>query len=103
MSAQEAELQALITAFTLAEGQRANIFSDSRYCIGICLDYLLIWRARNFMTSSVLPIANYQLPVSLFRTLIHHHTDTIAAYRKHTDKLYDTVVNTIATKKQITG
>ncbi|XP_040203757.1 uncharacterized protein LOC120935764 [Rana temporaria] len=55
-SAQEAELQALIMACKLAEGKRANIYTDSRYALGVACDYGVLWKNRGFLTAVGTPI-----------------------------------------------
>ncbi|XP_040216980.1 uncharacterized protein LOC120946223 [Rana temporaria] len=52
VSAQEVELHALTTACRIAEGKRANIYTDSRYALGVAHDFGIIWRARGFLTAA---------------------------------------------------
>ncbi|XP_039541434.1 protein NYNRIN-like [Pimephales promelas] len=51
-SAQVAELIALAEAFELSEGQRVNIYTDSRYAFGVVHDYLALWKKRGLITSN---------------------------------------------------
>ncbi|XP_056104453.1 protein NYNRIN-like [Rhinichthys klamathensis goyatoka] len=51
-SAQVAELIALTEAFELSEGDRVNIYTDSRYAFGVVHDYLALWKRRGLITSS---------------------------------------------------
>ncbi|KAM4700666.1 uncharacterized protein O3C94_001760 [Discoglossus pictus] len=56
MSAQEAELIALTKACEIAAGRRANIYTDSRYALGVTQDFGIIWKARGFMTAAGTPV-----------------------------------------------
>ncbi|KAM4677984.1 LOW QUALITY PROTEIN: uncharacterized protein O3C94_009991 [Discoglossus pictus] len=56
MSAQEAELIALTKACEIATGVRANIYTDSRYALGVTQDFGIIWKARGFMTAAGTPV-----------------------------------------------
>ncbi|KAM4689027.1 LOW QUALITY PROTEIN: uncharacterized protein O3C94_007158 [Discoglossus pictus] len=56
MSAQEAELIALTKACEAAAGIRANIYTDSRYALGVTQDFGIIWSARGFMTAAGTPV-----------------------------------------------
>ncbi|KAM4628511.1 LOW QUALITY PROTEIN: uncharacterized protein O3C94_019188 [Discoglossus pictus] len=56
MSAQEAELIALTKACEIAAGRRANIYTDSRYALGVTQDFGIIWKARGFMTTAGTPV-----------------------------------------------
>ncbi|KAM4700677.1 uncharacterized protein O3C94_001776 [Discoglossus pictus] len=56
MSAQEAELIALTKACEIAAGRRANIYTDSRYALGVTQDFGIIWKARGFMTAVGTPV-----------------------------------------------
>lgn len=56
MSAQEAELQALTMACKLAEGKRGNIYTDSRYALGVACDFGIIWKTRGFLTAAGTPV-----------------------------------------------
>ncbi|XP_062255780.1 protein NYNRIN-like [Platichthys flesus] len=61
LSAQAAELTALIEACKLAKGKRVNIYTDSRYAFGVVHDFGTIWKHREFLTSSGKPIAHHAL------------------------------------------
>ncbi|KAM4676031.1 uncharacterized protein O3C94_008673 [Discoglossus pictus] len=56
MSAQEAELIALTKACEIAAGRRANIYTDSRYALGVTQYFGIIWKARGFMTAAGTPV-----------------------------------------------
>ncbi|XP_040198331.1 uncharacterized protein LOC120931186 [Rana temporaria] len=56
MSAQEAELYALTVACQIAEGQTANIYTDSRYALGVAQDFGVIWKTRGFLTTAGTPV-----------------------------------------------
>ncbi|KAM4707125.1 uncharacterized protein O3C94_003619 [Discoglossus pictus] len=56
MSAQEAELIALTKACEIATGVRANIYTDSRYALGVTQDFGIIWKAIGFMTAAGTPV-----------------------------------------------
>ncbi|KAM4702089.1 uncharacterized protein O3C94_003038 [Discoglossus pictus] len=56
MSAQEAELIALTRACEIVRGVRANIYTDSRYALGVTQDFGIIWKARGFMTAAGTPV-----------------------------------------------
>ncbi|XP_063291552.1 ribonuclease H-like [Pelobates fuscus] len=55
-SAQEAELTALTVACKLSEGTRVNIYTDSRYALGVAHDFGLIWKTRGFLTATGTPV-----------------------------------------------
>ncbi|KAM8966309.1 uncharacterized protein RCH25_025016 [Pelodytes ibericus] len=56
MSAQEAELKALTVACQMFEGKRVNIYTDSRYALGVAHDFGLIWKTRGFLTATGTPV-----------------------------------------------
>uniref|UniRef100_UPI00398EF1FF ribonuclease H-like n=1 Tax=Pristiophorus japonicus TaxID=55135 RepID=UPI00398EF1FF len=49
--AQVAELTTLTEALQLAEGKRANIYTDSHYAFGVVHDYMTAWGRQGFVTS----------------------------------------------------
>lgn len=51
-SAQQAELYALTQACILAKGKIVNIYTDSRYAIGVVHDFGILWKQRGFLTSN---------------------------------------------------
>ncbi|KAM8967031.1 LOW QUALITY PROTEIN: uncharacterized protein RCH25_025709 [Pelodytes ibericus] len=55
MSAQEAELKALTVACQMFEGKRVNIYTDSRYALGVAHDFGLI-KTRGFLTATGTPV-----------------------------------------------
>ncbi|XP_060889148.1 uncharacterized protein LOC132960171, partial [Labrus mixtus] len=68
-SAQQAELVALTQACTYAKNKSVNIYTDSRYALGVCLDFGGIWRHRDFLTSAGTPIKNASLVEALLKAL----------------------------------
>ncbi|XP_056419588.1 uncharacterized protein LOC130361051 [Hyla sarda] len=56
VSAQEAELQALIMACKLAEGQTANVYTDSSYSFGAAHNFGLLWKNKGFLTAAGTPV-----------------------------------------------
>ncbi|XP_075066597.1 uncharacterized protein LOC142153168 [Mixophyes fleayi] len=68
-SAQEAELIALTKACVYAEGQKANVYTDSRYAWGVAHDFGPIWKSRDFQGSNGKPIKHANLINELFRAL----------------------------------
>ncbi|CAN2391143.1 Reverse transcriptase (RNA-dependent DNA polymerase), partial [Pristimantis euphronides] len=69
MSAQEAELKALIEAVKMGTGRKGNIYTDSAYAYGVAHDYGVIWKARNFLTAAGTPIKNAKLISELLDVL----------------------------------
>ncbi|OCT63234.1 hypothetical protein XELAEV_18044332mg [Xenopus laevis] len=69
MSAQEAELQALITSCTLVEGQRANILSDSSLMTPVSTRTRLYHGDASILSSSLLRtiIGTIPLQMPLFK------------------------------------
>ena len=57
-TSQKAELTALTRALHLAEGKRANIYTDSKYAFLIAHSHVAIWKERGFLTTKVSPICN---------------------------------------------
>jgi len=51
VSAHVAELIALTEALKLAEGQRVNHYTDSKYAFGVVHDYMAAWSRRGYVTS----------------------------------------------------
>lgn len=64
-SAQQAELQALTEALKIAEGKSATIYCDSRYALGVVMDFGLLWKQRGFVTAKGTPIKNGQFVADL--------------------------------------
>ena len=58
-TSQKAELTALTRALHLAEGKRANIYTDSKYAFLIAHSHVAIWKERGFLTTKGSPICNY--------------------------------------------
>ncbi|XP_069814013.1 protein NYNRIN-like [Dendropsophus ebraccatus] len=84
VSAQEAELRALIEALRGAEGKRGNIYTDSRYAFGVAHDYGPIWKARDFLTSAGTPIKHGHLIKELMEALMLPDEVAIIKVRAHT-------------------
>ncbi|XP_077122103.1 protein NYNRIN-like [Ranitomeya variabilis] len=84
MSAQEAELTALIEALKGAEGKRYTIYTDSRYGFGVAHDYGPIWRARDFLTSTGTPIKHGHLIKQLMDALLLPKEVAIVKVKAHT-------------------
>ena len=57
-TSQKAELTALTRALHLAEGKRANIYTDSKYAFLIAHSQAAIWKERGFLTTKGSPICN---------------------------------------------
>lgn len=55
------KLFALIEACKVAANKSVTIYTDSRYSFGLVHDFGLIWKHRNFLTSSGTSIAHHQL------------------------------------------
>ncbi|KAM4691132.1 uncharacterized protein WCC33_015985 [Rhinophrynus dorsalis] len=83
-SAQEAEIQALISACHLAEGKRANIYTDSRYAYGVAHDFGVIWKARGFLTSAGTPVKHHQAIRELMEALTLPTEVAILKVKAHT-------------------
>ncbi|XP_039505077.1 uncharacterized protein LOC120461046 [Pimephales promelas] len=97
LSAQVAELIALTEALELSEGERVNIYTDSRYAFGVVHDYLALWKRRGLITSNGSEIQH----ASIIRRLITAcHLPREAAVIKvkshQSDKSKETQGNTAA-------
>ena len=57
-TSQKAELTALTRALHLAEGKRANIYTDSKYAFLIAHSHAAIWKEQGFLTTKGSPICN---------------------------------------------
>lgn len=68
-SAQKAELIALTQALRLAEGKRANIYTDSRYVFATAHVHGAIYRQRDLLTSAGREIKNKQEILSLLEAI----------------------------------
>ncbi|CAH2300321.1 hypothetical protein XELAEV_18029151mg, partial [Pelobates cultripes] len=77
MSAQEAELQALSSACKISEGKRANIYTDSRYALGVAHDFGLIWKTRGFLTTAGTPVKHSSAIKELMDALLLPEEDGI--------------------------
>ncbi|XP_077122147.1 uncharacterized protein LOC143776558 isoform X2 [Ranitomeya variabilis] len=84
MSAQEAELTALIEALKGAKGKRYTIYTDSNYSFGVAHDYGPIWRARDFLTSTGTSIKHGHLIKQLMEALLLPKEVAIVKVKAHT-------------------
>ena len=50
-SAQQAELKALTQALKLTEGKSATVYCDSRYALGVVMDFGILWKQGGFVTA----------------------------------------------------
>lgn len=57
-SAQQAELAASTHVYFLVEGKTTNVYTDSRYAIGVAQDFGTLWKQRVFLTSAGQSIKN---------------------------------------------
>lgn len=64
-TSQKAELCALITALTLAQGKQVNIYTDSKYIFLITHSHAAIGQERGFLTIKGSPISNAALITKL--------------------------------------
>jgi ribonuclease HI len=67
-TSQKAELIALTRALTLAEGKKANIFTDSKYAYYIIHHHAALQEERGFLTTKGTPITNGSLILKLLNT-----------------------------------
>ena len=58
MSAQEAELVALLEAIT-AHPEPLCVYTDSRYTFGVAHDFMVQWQLRKFLTAAGAPVKHY--------------------------------------------
>ena len=84
LSAQAAELTALIEACKLTKDKRVNIYTDSRYAFGIVHDFGTIWKHRNFLTSSGKPIAHHTLVSQLLDAILLPKQIAVCKCEAHT-------------------
>ncbi|XP_075059637.1 uncharacterized protein LOC142144538 [Mixophyes fleayi] len=82
--AQQAELEALISACQYAEGKTANDYTDSRYAFGVAHDYQSIWKNRHFMASNGKPIKNADIILRLFTALELPEEVAVIKIKAHT-------------------
>ncbi|XP_063313431.1 uncharacterized protein LOC134612899 [Pelobates fuscus] len=83
MSAQEAELQALTSACKISEGKRANIYTDSRYALGVAHDFGLIWKTRGFLTTAGTPVKHSSAIKELMDALLLPEEEAILKIKAH--------------------
>ncbi|XP_067844543.1 ribonuclease H-like [Heptranchias perlo] len=55
-SARQAELTAILKAILWGKNKRVNIYTDSSYAWGACVDYAPTWRRWGYVTSSGMPV-----------------------------------------------
>ena len=82
-TSQKAELTALTRALHLAEGKRANIYTDSKYAYNILHSNILIWRERGFLTQKGSPIINSDLIHKLLEAALLPNKAAILHCRGH--------------------
>ncbi|XP_048339047.1 uncharacterized protein LOC125425494 [Sphaerodactylus townsendi] len=68
-SAQAAELMAVMRALVLATGQRANIYTDSRYAFGVAHAFGELWKQRGLLTSKGSKIKHASLVLGLLEAI----------------------------------
>ena len=71
LSAQTAELIALMEACKLATGKTLTVYSDSRYAFDVTHDFGALWQHRNFLTSSGKKIAHHGLIIDVLSAILH--------------------------------
>ncbi len=69
-SAQAAEIIALTRACELTKGERATIYTDSKYSYGVVQDFTQTWARRNFLKSEGKPISHAGLVVDLLQAVM---------------------------------
>ncbi|XP_077145563.1 uncharacterized protein LOC143807647 [Ranitomeya variabilis] len=91
LSAQEAELIALMKTYQMAEDKTEKMYTDSRYSHGIAHDFGPIWAARDFITASGTTVKHHgaikdllnalQLPkvVAVLKAKAHGKLSTVEA------------------------
>uniref|UniRef100_UPI00398EF7C7 uncharacterized protein isoform X1 n=1 Tax=Pristiophorus japonicus TaxID=55135 RepID=UPI00398EF7C7 len=85
-SAQQAELRALSEACRIAEGQTANVYTDSRYAFGVAHKFGLLWRKRGFITAAGTPIRNGKEVRDLLEAIQLPQEVSILKCKAHTKK-----------------
>ncbi len=70
LSAQAAELTALIKTCILAKDKTVNVCTDSRYACGVVHDFGTIWKHNIFLTSSGQPVAHHTLIFQLLNAVL---------------------------------
>uniref|UniRef100_UPI00398F39D0 ribonuclease H-like n=1 Tax=Pristiophorus japonicus TaxID=55135 RepID=UPI00398F39D0 len=88
-SARQAELRALAEACRVAEGQTANIYTDSRYAFGVAHDFGQLWRKRGFLTAAGTPIRNGMEVCDLLEALLLPEEVSILKCKAHTKENTD--------------
>ena len=87
LSAQAAELFALIRACHLDKDQTVNIFTDSRYAFGVVHDFGTLWKHRRFLTSTGKAVQHGHLVNSLLETILLPSSVAICKCSAHTGQL----------------
>jgi len=83
-SAQQAELKALTQALKLAEGKSATVYCDSRYALGVVMDFGRLWAQRGFVTAKGTPIKNGQLVADLLDAMLLPKELAVVKVKAHT-------------------
>ena len=69
MSAQAAELVALIRACQMFPGETLTVFTDSRYAYGVTHDFGRLWQQRGFKAADGKPISHQTLVSDLLQSI----------------------------------
>ncbi|XP_077144850.1 uncharacterized protein LOC143807318 [Ranitomeya variabilis] len=83
LSAQEAELIALMKAYQMAEDKTEKMYTDSRYSHGIAHDFGPIWAARDFITASGTTVKHHGAIKDLLNTLQLPKVVTVLKVKAH--------------------
>lgn len=96
-SAQQAELMALARAGEIFEGQRVNIYTDSRYAFGVAHDFGMLWLQRGFVAADGKPIYNKCLVTRLLDAVTFpQHLAIIKVKGHNTDDSHERLGNDLA-------
>ena len=110
-SAQQAELKALTQALKIAEGKSATVYCDSRYALGVVMDFGILWKQRGFVTAKGTPIKNGELVAELLDAMLLPRELAVVKVKAHTkletheargNALADAVSRTAARQKDET-
>ncbi|XP_077144357.1 uncharacterized protein LOC143807061 [Ranitomeya variabilis] len=83
LSAQEAELIALMKAYQMAEDKTEKMYTDSRYLHGTAHDFGPIWAARDFLTASGTTVKHNGAIKDLLNTLQLPKVVTVLKVKAH--------------------
>lgn len=86
MSAQEAELTALLEALK-AHPEPLCVFTDSRYVFGVTHDFLVQWQVRKFLTAAGAPIKHFNTITAIWHAIQARETPlSVVKVRAHIRK-----------------